>query len=138
MSANDTKIYFAGDTAYADHFKIIGKVFSSIDIAMMPIGPNEPREFQYEAHTSAEEAVQAFLDLNAQHFIPMHWGTFMFGIDSFMMPIERLMAHWERQNHLLGHRNLCIGKIGQQWSFAEQGIVSQKPSPADILKADQT
>lgn len=139
ISSADTNIYFAGDTAYADHFKFIGKAFSSIDIALLPIGPNEPREFQYEAHTSAEEAVQAFLDLDARHFIPMHWGTFMFGIDSFLTPIQRLLAHWKQQEQALTQRQLWIGKIGQQWSFDKQivEVAQELQNQSDILKADR-
>jgi N-acyl-phosphatidylethanolamine-hydrolysing phospholipase D len=31
------------------------------------------------AHMNVSEALDAFKDLRAQHFIPMHWGTFPLG-----------------------------------------------------------
>ncbi len=40
----------------------------SIDVALMPIGAYEPEWFMKISHVSPEEAVQAYLDLNATHF----------------------------------------------------------------------
>src|SRR3972149_7418626 len=51
------KIYFAGDTAYSDHFNLIGRHYPSIDIALMPIGPNEPKHMMKDAHVSTHEAL---------------------------------------------------------------------------------
>ena len=111
------KIYFAGDSAYSKHFKQIGEKFTSIDLALMPIGPNEPRELIKYSHVNAQEAVQAFIDLNANHFIPMHWGTFRFGKDSFLAPIEKLKKHWKEKEEFLKKQNLHILKFGQQLAF---------------------
>ena len=44
----------------------------------MPIGPCEPRTWMQHSHIDAQEAGHAFLTLRAQHFIPMHYGTFYF------------------------------------------------------------
>lgn len=100
------KIYFAGDTAYGDHFSLIAQRYGPIDIALMPIGPNEPRQFIAEAHINAAEAVQAFIDLRAQHFVPMHWGTFgRMGAEVHDNPIRLLKKTWEdRRSDLVGTR----------------------------------
>jgi len=90
----DTVIYFAGDTAYGEHFTAIQKEFSVIDAALMPIGPCEPRVWMRESHISAEDAGKAFLELGARNFVPMHWGTFGFGVDSPQLPLQRLQAWW--------------------------------------------
>lgn len=112
-----SSIYFAGDTAYADHFKRISYYFPSIDIALMPIGPCEPRMWMKRSHVNAEEAGQAFLDLNAFSFIPMHWGSFYFGVDSFLAPVERLESWWNQNKTDLIGRNLLLSKAGQAQEF---------------------
>lgn len=97
----DMLIYFAGDTAYAEHFSEIKKLFPRISIALLPIAPAEPRTHMHVSHLGPEEAGQAFLDLEARCFIPMHWGTFGFGTDQPEAPIERLQQWWvNNQQHL--------------------------------------
>jgi L-ascorbate metabolism protein UlaG (beta-lactamase superfamily) len=49
---------------------------SRIDYAILGIGAYEPEWFMEENHASPEKAYQAFIDLNATYFIPMHYGTF--------------------------------------------------------------
>lgn len=110
ISINNTNIYFAGDTGYAGHFKSIAEEFSTIDYALMPIGPCEPRSNLCQSHLGAEESVQAFLELKASRFIPMHWGTFYFGLDSFLSPITRLNKFWKLQN--LNPKDLYLPKCG--------------------------
>ena len=83
-------VYFAGDTAYGDHFAQIAKEYSDIDVALMPIGPCEPKEWMLRTHMDVERSLRAFHDLQARYFIPMHWGTFPFGNDQFDAPIKRL------------------------------------------------
>lgn len=113
IQAKDHTIYFAGDTAYSSHFKDISKVFSQIDIALLPIGPCEPRKYMYDTHVNAEEAGEAFLDLKAHQFIPMHWGTFHFGTDAFETPIKRLQRWWKRNRSALHHKSLLIPRFGE-------------------------
>lgn len=105
-------IYFAGDTAFGEHFKTIAQEYPSIDIAMMPIGPCEPRKIMKFSHMDAEEACRAFALLKAKKFIPMHWGTFHFGVESAQLPIENLHAYWN-QLSLSEHAQLCQPCIGQ-------------------------
>ncbi len=97
IGSNDQNIYFAGDTAYSNHFSAIRREFSSISCAILPIGPCEPRSWMSHSHVNAEEAGQAFLDLEARHFLPMHWGTYAFGTDQHYAPYERILAWWQNQ-----------------------------------------
>jgi len=113
MTCQDTKIYFVGDSAYTHFFKQINSVFKPIDIVLMPIGPCEPREFMRHAHVDARESVQAFLDLEATHFIPMHWGTFLLGADYFLTPLEQVKKVWDQR--LVGPLcQLHIPRIGER------------------------
>ncbi len=113
IQVGDKTIYFAGDTAYSSHFKYIADEFRSIDIAIMPIGPCEPNRLMQDSHISAEQAGQAFLDLEASHFIPMHWGTYYFGLDSFIAPYERIVKWWQGQNFDLA-KTFHTFKIGER------------------------
>ncbi|MFH1644466.1 MAG: MBL fold metallo-hydrolase [bacterium] len=114
---NGYKIYFAGDSAYDNHFKRIGEKFKKIDVVLMPIGPNEPEEMVIHSHVSSEQAGQAFLDLNAHSFIPMHWGTFRIAFDHFDDPIKRLKKWWSENEQFLKGKNLNIVKFGQPIKF---------------------
>ena len=90
INAGGKKIYFAGDTAYGEHFKQIAHECGPTDIALLPIGPCEPKEWMSRMHMNPERSLQAFRDLKASHFIPMHWGTFPFGSDQFDEPMQYL------------------------------------------------
>jgi L-ascorbate metabolism protein UlaG (beta-lactamase superfamily) len=114
MIANGKQtIYFAGDTSYSDHFNHIAKEFPSIDLALMPIAPEFPHPSMRKSHIDSHQAIQAFIDLNAKSFVPMHWGTFAFGTDTFIGPIERLQIAWRTQE-LHTHKNLIVPKVGQR------------------------
>jgi len=68
------KIYHAGDSAYFDGFKEIGRRLAP-EIALLPIGAYHPASFR-RVHMGPDEAVKAFRDLRARCLVPMHYGTF--------------------------------------------------------------
>lgn len=108
-------IYFGGDTAYFEHFQEISNRHNKINIALLPIAPVEPRIKMAKSHMNPEEAGKAFFDLNADIFVPMHWGTFNFGIDAHHEPID-LLKKWEIENkaHLeKNNKKLVILNVGE-------------------------
>jgi len=113
IQSGDFSVYFAGDTSWGLHFKQIGKEFKRIDIALLPIAPGEPRSWMKETHINAEEAVQAFIDLNADTLIPMHWGTFHLGFDEFHAPIELLKQSWSKAHMKLRDKRIQVLKFGE-------------------------
>lgn len=117
ISWNGFSIYFGGDTGYSSHFKAIGQFYPTIDVAIMPIGPCEPRVWMKQSHVSAQEAGQGFIDLDARHFVPMHWATFCFGTDSFDMPLKRLHNWWQEFKQQLKNKELHVFKVGQRMPF---------------------
>ena len=90
-SLNNT-IYFAGDTGYGTHFKEIASRFS-ITAALLPIGAYKPHNWFKEIHLNPTTAIQAFIDLKAEMFIPMHWGTFKISDEPLQEP--PLLLHEE-------------------------------------------
>ncbi|PEK99872.1 MBL fold metallo-hydrolase [Bacillus sp. AFS017336] len=103
-------LYHVGDSAYFSGFKEIGKKFK-IDTAIIPIGAYEPEWFMKYNHMSPEEAVQAFIDLNAKLFIPMHYGTFKLADDTPIEALERLCSEWKRKK--LKTEKLKISLLGE-------------------------
>jgi L-ascorbate metabolism protein UlaG (beta-lactamase superfamily) len=68
--------FFGGDSGYFSGYREIGRQFPLTDVALLPIGAYEPRQFVRYQHMDPREAYRAFLDLGARHLVPMHWGTF--------------------------------------------------------------
>lgn len=94
IRAEEMTVYFAGDSAYGEHFSKISHRYGPPDVVLMPIAPEEPRNLMVHSHVGVEESLQAFDDLAGTHFFPIHWGTFAFGIDRFEDPIEKLKKLW--------------------------------------------
>jgi N-acyl-phosphatidylethanolamine-hydrolysing phospholipase D len=57
---------------------------------MIPIGAYEPRWFMSEVHVDPDQAVQAFVDLQAAKMLPIHWGTFPLAEEGMMEPPKRM------------------------------------------------
>ena len=91
------RVYHSGDTAYFEGFKEIGRRFPGLHAAMLPIGAYDPEWFMKRQHMNPEQAVQAYEDLGAQHFLAMHWGTFKLTDEPLDEPPQRLEAEWRRR-----------------------------------------
>jgi L-ascorbate metabolism protein UlaG (beta-lactamase superfamily) len=104
-------VYFAGDSGYFPGFAEIGKRFPAIDIALMPIGAYEPEWFMAPQHVSPEQAVQAFMDVGATTFVPMHYGAFRLADDTPREALDRLHAAWQANG--LSSGRLLVPKLGE-------------------------
>ena len=87
---SDFAFYFAGDTGYSSDFTKTVKKLGIPDLAAIPIGAYEPREFMKSAHINPEEAVKVFRDLGAKYAIGIHWGTFKLTLEPMNEPPIRL------------------------------------------------
>jgi len=90
VRAQKHSVYHAGDTAYFDGFREIGKRLRP-QLALLPIGAYHPEHFR-NVHTSPEDALQGFLDLGSKAMIPMHYGTFRLSYEPMEEPVQRLRA----------------------------------------------
>ena len=77
-----------GTIAALDGFREIGERFP-IDVALLPIGAYDPPSLR-AVHMNPEEALEAFVDLNASLMVPMHYGTFRLSYEPLSEPPERL------------------------------------------------
>jgi L-ascorbate metabolism protein UlaG (beta-lactamase superfamily) len=90
LVANQRRIFFAGDTAYASLFREVRQRLGPIDLALLPIGAYEPRWFMKSVHMNPAEAVDAHLDLGAPMSVGMHFGTFQLTTEGIDEPLRAL------------------------------------------------
>ncbi len=115
IQAQGQTLYFAGDTGFnQDIFAAIAKYAPIIDCALLPIGPCEPRHLMCHSHMGPEDVIPAFKILKPKLLIPMHWGTFGLGPDSFDAPIKRLDAAWDNHVNIDQHQHLYKIKFGER------------------------
>jgi len=95
------RIYHAGDSAYFEGFKEIGRALKP-EIALLPIGAYFPDSFRH-VHMGPDEALHAFKDLGARWFVPMHFGTFKLSFEPLDEPprwLAELAAKEKLSHHL--------------------------------------
>jgi L-ascorbate metabolism protein UlaG (beta-lactamase superfamily) len=92
IESADRIVYFAGDTAFGEHFTNIRERFGAPRLALLPIGAYEPRWFMSPVHMAPDEAVRAHEILGAETSIAIHHGTFQLGDEGIDTPKKRLSA----------------------------------------------
>jgi len=92
VGSGDATIYFAGDTGYSPQFAEIGRRFSAIDLALIPIGAYEPRWFMQPMHVNPAEAVRIYRDVEPRVALGMHFGTFRLTDEGIDDPLRALDA----------------------------------------------
>jgi L-ascorbate metabolism protein UlaG (beta-lactamase superfamily) len=85
-------VYFAGDTAFGNHFVQIREKFGSPSLALLPIGAYEPRWFMSPVHMAPDDAVSAHQILGAKTSIAIHHGTFQLADDGIDTAKKQLIA----------------------------------------------
>ncbi|KAL2436557.1 hypothetical protein ABEF95_012024 [Exophiala dermatitidis] len=137
------KIYFAGDTAYrtvgvttiisseakdevkdrdrdqtpaCPAFKQIGDLLGPFDLALLPIGLCQPREFMSNVHADAWDSVQIHKDVRARKSIGMHWGTVRGGLSAQYEDVRDPPRHWRRAAEEAGltwGRDVALMDVGE-------------------------
>ncbi len=99
-------IYFSGDSGYGPHFKEIGDKYGPFDLAFIETGQynNQWRP----VHMMPEESAQAYFDLKAEQFVPIHWGMFNLSLHTWYQPALEISAQAKARRI-----NLLTPKIGQ-------------------------
>ena len=116
------KLFFSCDTGYSNIYKMMGEKFGGVDIFFINAGA-----YNFDAvsgvkdksifHTNPEEALQAAKDLKAKKIIPMHYGSFILGLEGqnsdgqINEPRKRLQKNVE--NFGFNKEDLKIFNIGQ-------------------------
>lgn len=85
-------VYFAGDTAFGNHFSQIRERFGPPLLSLLPIGAYQPRWFMSPVHIDPEDAVRAHEILGSSHSIAIHHGTFQLADEGIDAPKEQLAS----------------------------------------------
>ncbi|HEY9048138.1 MAG TPA: MBL fold metallo-hydrolase [Ohtaekwangia sp.] len=110
IQGGDKSIYYGGDSGYGSHFKEIGNLFPSIDVALIGAGAYAPTWFMAPNHQNPFDALKAFHDTRAKTFVPFHYGTF----DSADEPLgepEQILRTLEAGGKI--QNKLSILKLGE-------------------------
>lgn len=83
-------IYFAGDTAWGDHFGRIAAEHGAPRLALLPIGAYLPRWFMSAVHMDPDQAMRAHAEMNSQISAAIHHGTFRLTDESLDSPAQEL------------------------------------------------
>jgi L-ascorbate metabolism protein UlaG (beta-lactamase superfamily) len=107
INSGKEKIYFSGDSGYAELFKEVGKKLGPFDIGFMECG--QYNENWHNIHMFPEESVQSAIDAKVNVSVPVHWGAFSLSLHSWTEPAERFSNYAEK----FGHKTIfpAIGKV---------------------------
>ncbi|MCK9589004.1 MAG: MBL fold metallo-hydrolase [Terrimicrobiaceae bacterium] len=84
-------VFHCGDSAYFAGFREIGERLP-VEIALLPIGAYDAPT-KRDVHMNPEQALKAFVELNARTMVPMHFGTFRLSYEPLHEPPLWLMKH---------------------------------------------
>jgi L-ascorbate metabolism protein UlaG (beta-lactamase superfamily) len=107
--------YFAGDTGYGRHFKMIRKRFGPMRLAVLPVGAYLPRWFMRHHHMDPGDAVKAFQDLGAAWGLGMHYGTFQLADEAYDAPGKELALALKAAGVAAGRFRLP--EFGEAWTL---------------------
>jgi L-ascorbate metabolism protein UlaG (beta-lactamase superfamily) len=83
-------VFFSGDTGLTTEYRDIRERLGPFDLAMLEIGAWNPA--WGDMHLGPENALKALSLLDAEAFLPIHWGTFRLAMHPWDQPAEVLYA----------------------------------------------
>jgi L-ascorbate metabolism protein UlaG (beta-lactamase superfamily) len=119
IAGNGVSLYHAGDSAWFGGFADVGRRFSDLTVAALPIGGYAPVWFMKDNHMTPEQTGRAFLACGARVLVPMHWGAFRLSDESLVEPLERLRAWWAADGPRDHRRRLQIMAVGETMLLEE-------------------
>ena len=111
LTLDQRRVFFAGDTGYGPHFKMIRQRCGPIDITILPIGAYEPRWFMKVQHMNPDDAVLAHLDLESKQSFAIHFETFRLTDEGYAEPRQTLFE--ALSNHKLSRDRFFVPEVGE-------------------------
>ncbi len=100
ITIDNQKVFFAGDTGYGPHFKMIREHCGPMDLSILPIGAYAPRWFMKDQHMNPEDAIMAHADLNSKKSFAIHFETFQLTDEPFEEPRNILSDEMKKKKIL--------------------------------------
>lgn len=121
VEIGSAKIYHVGDTGFHDgkNYRSVVEKHGGFDLAILPFGAYEPRDFMKHQHQNPDEAVQGHLLCKARYTLGHHWGTFQLTDESIEDQLDALAA--ARQEHGVAEEDFRALQPGQIWEIPLQG-----------------
>ena len=92
------RIFYSGDTGFADHFQQIGERLGPFDLSVIKIGQYGPGASWIYSHMDPEHAIEAHLAVQARRMLPVSWGTFNIAFHDWDEPIKRAVKAANEKN----------------------------------------
>ncbi len=102
------RFYYSGDTGYSQHFKEIGDRLGPFDIGFIKVGAYGPGDSWLNIHMDPDQAIRAYMDVQAQRLFPVHWGTFNLAYHDWDEPIQ-----WTLQAAMKENVDVVTPRIGE-------------------------
>jgi len=99
LLSTQRRIFFSGDSGYAEHFAEIGEKYGPFDWVTLDSGQYDLR--WAFVHMNPEQAAQAADDLHAKAFTPAHVGRFSISTHDWDDPFKRITAASQGRNYQL-------------------------------------
>jgi L-ascorbate metabolism protein UlaG (beta-lactamase superfamily) len=81
-------VFFSGDTGLTNEYRDIRERLGPFDLAMLEVGAWDPA--WGDMHLGPQNALEAVALLDAETFLPIHWGTFRLAMHPWDQPAEVL------------------------------------------------
>lgn len=107
---SNKKFLFPGDTAWFDGLHQLGEQYGPWDVAAIPIGAYEPREFMKYNHINVQEAIAMKDAVLAKQAVPIHWGTFPLTFEPVLEPREKLLSLMKGRPDESSFVPWCVGE----------------------------
>jgi L-ascorbate metabolism protein UlaG (beta-lactamase superfamily) len=99
-------VFFSGDTGLTTEYQVIRERLGPFDLAMVEVGAWDPA--WGDMHLGPENALKAVALLDAETFLPIHWGTFRLAMHPWDQPAEVLYEHGAKMR-----ARLLMPKLGE-------------------------
>lgn len=130
-------IYHPGDSAIGPHFaEIRNFVGKPIDVAFMPIGPQNPPEVMRPVHMNPEDVKSMSDILEAKCVVPIHYGCFALGQKVDVPDLVLLKRIWSGDNLIPIKVGGRIDLVDGKFSIPENSE-NEMLMPDDFYKVDE-